>query len=308
MSIVAVGPLPGSEQLFNRVAQLTIGLSPSPNAPVKSGTVVTALQITGLHMQFKVHKSVRIEPATCEISVYNMTAAHRAAVRQRGLPVILSAGYTNTVGEIFSGVVRYADNVRQGPDWVTKIQCGDGELSYRFARLSQSWGSGTAMRTVAVALINTLGPQANITAKTLATMTAQFPRGYHVSGPAALSLDRLLYGFGYEWHFSNGQIVVLQQGQTTGETAVLLSPSTGLVGSPEHGSPDPSKPANSTHTLKVKSLLIPTLKPAGLVQVQAEGIGATSPAFFRCQSVDFEGDTFGGPWTSSIECWPVQGS
>ncbi len=304
MPIVAVGPLPGSEQLFNRVAQLTIGLAPANGTVTSQSSIVTALQITGLRVQAKIKKSVRLEPGTSEISVYNMTPAHRAQVRQRGLPILLSAGYTNTLGQIYEGVIRFADSVRQGPDWVTKIQCGDGEVSYRFARLSQSWGP-TTMQQVATALVNILGPQAQITGQTLATMTVQFPRGYHVSGPASLALDKLLEGFGYEWHFESGRVVVLKQGQTTGETAVLLSRNTGLVGSPEHGTPDPQKPAASSHTLKVKSLLLPTLKPGGLVQVQADGIGATTPAFFRAQTVEHEIDTKEGPFYTTIECWPT---
>jgi hypothetical protein len=286
--------------------QLTVGLAPASGV-LNSTTVVTALQITGLRVVAKVKKSVRLEPGTTEISVYNLNADHRAQVRERGLPIILAAGYTNTIGQIFQGVVKYADSVRNGPDWVTKIQCGDGEVSYRFARLTQAWGAGTSIQAVATALVNTLGPQAAITAQSLATLSGTFPRGYSVSGPAAQELDRLLALRGLEWHFDGGKVVVLQQGQTTGETAVLLSQSTGLVGSPEHGTPSPDKPAKSTHTLKVKALLQSAIRPACLVQVQSDGIGATTPAFFRAEAVTHDLDTHSGPWYTEVECNPVKG-
>lgn len=304
MALVAVGPLPGSQQLFNRVAQLTVGLASVSGAP-NTDPPGTALQITGLRIQAKIKRSVRPEPGTAEISVYNLNAAHRAQLRVRGLPIILAAGYTNTIAQIFEGQIRYADSVRHGPDWVTKIQCGDGEVSYRLARLTQAWGAGTSVRQVVQALVNILGPSTTLTTSTIATIPGQFPRGYNVNGPAANALTDILGQRGFEWHFYNGKVVLIPQGATTNETAVLLSPTTGLVGSPEHGTSEPGAPAGSTHLLKVKALLTPTLRVAGLVQVQADGIGATTPAFFRVQKLEDEIDTQSGPFYSSVECSPV---
>jgi len=48
MGIISTTPLAGSEQLFNRVARLTVGLA--------GGGPGVALQVTGLHMAFKIKK------------------------------------------------------------------------------------------------------------------------------------------------------------------------------------------------------------------------------------------------------------
>jgi hypothetical protein len=261
-----------------------------------------------MRVTFKVKKSVRPEPHGATIEVYNLTAAHRAAMRTRGLPIILSAGYTNAVGQIYEGVIRWADSIRHGADWITKIETGDGEVSYRLARLSRSFGAGTPVSYVVSQLVNTLGPSAFVTTQTIAAIPGQFSRGYVVHGPASVELDAILSARGYEWHMEGGKVVVIPRGATTGEMAVLLTPSTGLIGSVEHGSPPPGQKFNATHSLKLKALIQPTIKPAGLVQVQADGIGLTAPAFFRVETMEHIGDTHGNDWYTEMDVFPVPGS
>lgn len=155
-------------------------------------------------------------------------------------------------------------------------------------------------------LVNIIGPQAAGTAAVIAGISGQFPRGFAVHGPASRALDSILTGRGYEWHLDGGRVVVLEQGATTNETAVLISETTGMVGSPEHGSPDPSKKTNDTHTLKVKCLLQPTIRVAGVVQVQSEEIGnGRTPALFRVLAVEHVLDTHGGEFYSTIDCYPL---
>jgi hypothetical protein len=250
---------------------------------------------------------VRPEPNGATIEVYNLTAAHRAAIRTRGLGIQLSAGYTNAVGQIFEGSLRWSDSIRHGPDWITKIETGEGDLSYRLARLSRSFGAGTPVNYVVQTLVNTLGPSASITTQTLASMPGQFSRGYVVHGPVSTELDAILSARGYEWHFDGARVVVLPKGATAGETAVLLTPKTGLVGSVEHGSPPPGQKFDATHALRVKALIQPTIRPAGLVQIQADGIGLTAPAFFRVETVEHVGDTHGNEWYTEMDVFPVPG-
>lgn len=290
------GLVPNSQQLFNRVVRLTIGLGKE------------ALVITGLRVVAKTHKTQTPGPATAEVSVYNLNKDHRAALKQRGIKILLEAGYSNTLGAIFSGNAFFIDHVHTGPDVVTKIQLMDGGGPYAFNRLVQSWGPGTAVSTVATALVAALGPQASGTAAVIASIPGAFQRGYSVQGAASKELTTLLGRRGYIWRFQDGAVRVLQKGGSTQETAVLLTPSTGLVGSPEHGTPDVTKPFDSVHTLKVKALLQPTIKVWGRVAIQAEGIGTPeNPALYTAFSVEDDLDslgTEGSPWYTNIEATP----
>ena len=74
--------------LFQRRVRLTIG----------------TLQIEGLRTQFKVKKTLKKDPNECEISVFNLSSAHRAALQVQGTPFVLEAGYGGQLTQVFSGL------------------------------------------------------------------------------------------------------------------------------------------------------------------------------------------------------------
>ncbi len=280
------------EILFERAVRVTVGNSDG----------ATALQATGLRVRFHVKRTLRFEPSTAEIEIFNVSRAHRERMKARWAPVIVEAGYGTALGRVFSGQARTIDHVRDQTDWITKIQCGDGEAAFRYAMVTDSWGPGTSTLQVAKALAASLG---SLTAESEASLqgalTDEFARGYAARGSAARELDRLLSARGLEWSVQDGKVQVLPLGKPTQRRAVLLTPKTGLVGSPEHGTPSPQFATDHSHTLRMRSLLQPTLVPGGLVQLQSQA----ATGLFRVLSVEHSGDTQGGDWYSSVEANPT---
>lgn len=276
------------------------------------------IEVTDLRVSFKIRKSLKKEPNTCEISVWNLNESTRAAVQKKNLIVVLEAGYEGALAQLFSGNARYVDQVGEGPDWCTRIQCGDGERAYQYRRVNLSFAKGTRVADVVSRVADALGvPQTGLE-KLKSAVTDQFVKGYTASGKVSDELDHLLKSRGFEWSIQDGQLQILPTGQATPDTAVLLTPKTGLIGSPEHGNPERKIPAgqidpsaagfNITATkvtgpsvLKVKSLIQPGFKPGRKVEVRAE----TVKGVFRIQTVEHEGDSFGGAWYSLLECLPV---
>ena len=288
---VAVNPATG-QQLFNRAVRLTIA-----NA---DGS--TALQTTGLRVQFKVKKSSRFEPNTAEIQVFNLNRDHRAALKDRGAAVVLEAGYTNTLAQIFSGNARTIDSIFQKPDWVSRIQCGDGEQAFQFSRISKGYGPGTSLATMVKDAAGQIGSMTADTVKTLAGMVGQsFAGGAVMQGKASTELTKLLAGRGYEWSIQDGKVQILPNGAATSETAVVVSPSTGLIGSPEHGTPEPTVERDRSHVLKFRSLLQASFKPGALCSIQS----AFVTGLYRCWTVEHRGDTHSGEWISEVEATPT---
>lgn len=287
------------QQLFQRAARLTVG---NLDGSMAFQTALSPRsQTPGLRFAFHFRRSLRPEPGSCTIRLYNASRESRAKMKTRGAPVVLEAGYTDTIGRLFSGQARYIDHRREGPDWVTSIECGDGQVAYQYGRLVESYSPGTSTLQVAQRLIAALGPMTPASQAVLAgALTDQFAKGYLVRGRAADELHRLLAGRGLAFSIQHGKVQVLQTGQATSDVAILLTPDTGLIGSPEHGTPDPSLPQTNQHTLKFRCLIQPTLNPGGLVQIQSNA----AQGLLRVLSIDASGDTHGGEWTMACEGAP----
>jgi hypothetical protein len=257
------------------------------------------LSFEGLRVSFKICKTLKKEPNTLDLKVYNMSERTRSALQRPKLKVILSAGYPSNSAVIFSGEARTVDPVRDGADWVTHIQCGDGEREYQFARVSESFGPGTQIADVIRTCAKSLGINLGNLEDVLAAggfrgNLTQFAHGYTVHGKASVELDALLRSVGLAWSVQNGVLQVLKGGATSKGSAVLLTPETGMIGSPDHSNPDKKgKPP----VLKVKSLLQPAIHCGGRVEIRADGVKGQ----FRCEKVEHEGDTHGAGWYTTLE-------
>jgi hypothetical protein len=269
----------------------------------------TGIRVEGLRVEFKAVKSLKKEPNTLDLKIFNLAESTRAAMKKKGSRVILTAGYESNAAVIFSGDARTIDHVRTVSDWETHIQCGDGERAYQFSRMSQSFGAGTSVGDVVRACARQLGLGMGNVEAALAKggfrgNLSQFVHGYAAHGRASAELDRILRTLGLGWSVQDGALQVLKDSDTANGTAVLLTaggngkPGTGLIGSPDHGTPDAKgKPS----VLKVKCLLNPQIKCGGVVQLDA--IGAKGA--YKVDKLDHEGDTEGGKWYTSLECFPL---
>jgi hypothetical protein len=278
-------------QLFERFCQVTVGTIQPLG---EQSQFVQALQFSGLRCEFKIKKGKKQEPNTMELKVTNLSREHRAAIQQKGLPVILAAGYAEDFGIIFSGDARTVDSVHEGADWNTLIQCGDGERAFRFARLNKSYAAGTPVATVALDLVSAMGLNAGNAAQKLSGISKQYVSGYVVTGQCSAELAKVLRPLGLGYSIQDGAVQILAEGEGFVQSIPLLSPDTGLIGSPEHGAP--ATRGQPTY-LKVKSLLRPAFKPGGHVQIRSEGTNGQ----FLIHSVTHTGDTAGGAWYSELE-------
>lgn len=263
--------------------------------------IVGGLRVEQLRCQFKVKKDSGSKPNTAELSISNLARATRASLQQRGVPLIIQAGYPGTLATIFSGEVRTVDHVRRGSAWDTVIRSGDGERAYGFARVSKSYAAGVPVRVVLGELVASLGLDPGDSEALFATLTEQYVNGFVAHGKASAVLEEVLGALGLEWSVQDGRVQVLRAGGVTREEAVFLSPETGLLDSPEHGSGDGQKPVPKASVVKIRSLLQPRLKPGGRVQVESEGLKGV----LRILSVEHVGDTEGGDWSSKLEAVPA---
>jgi hypothetical protein len=261
------------------------------------------LETEDLRIDFRVTQTLGKEPNTCDLKVTNLSEASRGKLKGARLPVVLQAGYKGQIENqsiLFSGDTRTIDHIREKADWTTHVQCGDGERAYQYDRLSRSFGNNTPV----VDVIKYAADGLSVNRGNLDEMLAQYPPvlptfyfGYVAFGRAGDILSDLLSSCGLKHSVHNGALLVTSkvQGQGTVTTQVVLTPSTGLLGSPEHTPPDnKGKPG----TLKFKCLLNARLRPSTLVRISSANI---DDGVFVLQKVEHQGDSHGSDWVTSCE-------
>ena len=276
--------------LLNRKATLLV------TAPGSSD----ALTIEGLRMQFSVKKTLEKTPNTAEVHVFNLAERSRKALQPRGASVILQAGYEDDASRaiVFSGEARFISHRLEGPDWVTKIECGDGEAATGGEDVDESFGPGVRAFDIIAAMTKRLKVQKGNLAAQATALGRVFRGGYVAQGRAATVLERVLAAEGLTFSIQNGRLQILAPEQSNKDTVFVLSPSSGLLGSPEWSSPEKkNKPA----TLKVKSLLLPQILPGGRIELDSRAAKGT----LKVKELTHRGDTHEGEWQTEMECVPA---
>ncbi len=256
-------------------------------------------EIEDLRLRFSVKKGLRKEPNTAKITVTNLSERSRAELQDKALRVTLQAGYEDTLATIFVGDIRDVNSVHEGAYWETALECGDGERGYRFARINESFKSGSSVLAVTRKMAEKMGVDASTAAAFLSELSGkQFVAGYAARGNVSKELDRLLKAHGFDWSIQDNKLQILKTGDVTQETAVELDEDSGLIGSPTFGTPEKK---TKKPTLKVRSLLQPTIKPGGRIVVRSQTFTGT----FKVKEVTHSGDTAGGEFYSDMEGEPL---
>lgn len=263
------------------------------------------LRMQGLRVAFKVEKSTKEEPNTCDVTITNLSAEHRQRVQRKGQTVSLLAGHVGSSALIFVGEVLQANHQRDGADWNTQLRGATGAKAMRTGWVSESFAAGTPLLDVMLRVSGALGVDPGNSREVLSAEQARMKRqqvltGYAAFGSAARELSGLLKPHGMSWSIQDGRLQVLAGTSPASGAAVRLTPSTGLVGSPEFGTPD-FYGVKEPPRLKVRSLLLPALFPGCRVQLESERYTGD----LRAEKVTHSGDTHGGDWYTEIEGIPL---
>ena len=249
----------------------------------------------GLRIVGSITKTNQREPNTAEIKIYNLAPTTRAQLQGKGDRVVVEAGYRAAgYSRIFVGDTRTIDHRREGPDVVTILKCGDGERSVRYAYASESFAGGSTVADVVDHCAKSMGLALGNVGVQLPALGKTLFQGWTAHGFASTELDRVLRAVGYGYSIQDGEIQILAPGESIAQTIPVLSPETGLLGSPEMGSPETKGKPTS---LKFRSLLLPSARPGGRVQLVCERYNGV----FKIKKASHSFDTMGGDWMTDYE-------
>lgn len=251
-----------------------------------------------LDVAFSVEKSLKPEPNTAEIQIWNLNADHRSqlenpAAKDGTVPVSIEAGYEEQTAQLYLGRLRSAITTREGPDLVTTLQSGDGEKETKTKRVNVSIAPGTSNDAVLKQVIKALGVGEGNTAEAVAGLSFAsigqlWPSGTVLSGSAARHMAQLTESFGLEWSIQDGAIQLLDQGKALAQLDVAITPNTGLVGSPS---------VDIDGVLSCQTLLIPEIFPGRTITLESERLSGR----YRVEKCNYSGNTAGGDWYIDIE-------
>jgi hypothetical protein len=269
---------------------------------------VDATRITDLRMAFKIEKDLTKDPNKCDVQIWNLSDFSRSKLQTSGAHIVVTAGYKGETEKLFDGQATVINHTKQGPDWVTRLQSGDGVFATRGARINENFAPGTplvdAFKTIAsktgLALGNVLD---EIKKGNVRNALSQWGKGAVVSGVAIEEAHKLAQTMGYELSVQDGALQLAELGGTVGSEVVRLAADTGLIGSPEIGEKDAANVLKARHIIKARSLIQQRLMPGRKVLLNSLKING----FFRIEKVTFIGDTHDTAWYADLEMTAQQG-
>jgi hypothetical protein len=284
--------------LYDRVGAVTLG------RPGEIGQTYT-----GLNFSFNFKKTLSPEANPGALKIYNLAPATRRSLHELETVCIVKVGYSEAQGsvEIFRGYVTQVSTPREGPNLVTTLELRDGYQELVTSRFNKSYGKDVNLRTIIADVIGTLKLPLALQTRLTTIANKKLGRGWAFSGSSRDALDELSKLAGVAWSVQSGQIKLLAQKETDKRLAVVLSPSTGLIGRPTRISDvDPAAAQGETKKKKIigwrlESLILPTAEPGNSVQVISDEISGT----FKLVNVTHDGELMGARWNTVLEVMEI---
>ena len=250
-----------------------------------------------LRIQFSVEKSDVASPNTAKISIWNLNPAHKAALEEKDCVVTLNAGYKGNTPMVLTGTVTNVVTEDDGADQKTTVDVLDGRKELRDSYVTlgylQSTDSKLILQDAAgqMGLPITFSPGASF--KPL--------ESYSYVGLAKNVLDKVCASNNLTWTIQNGVIQVTKPNEPISTVAHLISPQTGLIGSPKKltqseknsGSAEENSSKNKAQAgWEIRYFLNAAIGVNDLVQLQSKA----ASGIFRVKSVKMQGDNMAGDW------------
>lgn len=197
----------------------------------------------------------------------------------------LEAGYDGVAAVIFEGGTNRVEHRKDGPTWISSVECGDGELSIQKAIANQTFAAGTPVMAIVAYLVRTMGLIGGNLATPPPVLAAATTTGAACIGRARDCLDELLRGFGVDWFIDSGLFWLLPP---SGLLPLPPVPITVIYDEPrklEDG------------TVEVRTPLDNRLRPGAPAALASLSLQGT----YRINRVRYRGDNRGGRYDSTIE-------
>jgi len=251
-----------------------------------------------LRVKFDIKKNLESNLNKSDIFIYNCSKDSYKILQQvnETYAVQLSVGYADIKNSIFIGDIENSLYYREGPDWVLKLESKDGQHLSQEGIINKSYRENKSVKDILLDMINSseYTPrnayndakkwiQENITLDNIVK------NGLAVSGQLKEELKKILSNFGASLSIQDEKVQIIYNNTNNKDNIVLISPYTGLIGSPVD--------KGSEEGIEFRCLLIPIIKPGTLVRIESKIVND----YYRVDNIEYKGDTHGKDWECKCE-------
>lgn len=238
-----------------------------------------------LYIQVENERTGGSTPDKSKISLYNLNDTSRSWLEQSGLVAEVLAG-EGTPGQLFLGDVARNGvcTKRSGRDWVTELAAATGRRIYRDATFSKAYPPYMTRAQILPDIIAAMAVPTGYISPKLAPFV--FVSGWAHCGMARAALTRQLEVDGATWSLPGGRLQILAAGETAPAKGVVISPETGMRGSPE----------KTDKGMKVTFRLAPEIWPGNPVWVQSSEL----MGYYKVTKITDKADSRAQQWDSDI--------
>ncbi len=278
---------------------------------------------SSLRVTFSIERDKLPWPNNAELAVYNLSPVTRSMLTSSGkVTARIQAGYQGDVNQIFFGVLDIVEHVWEGPNVVTRMSCSDAGEKIKQARVSTTFKKGTTFRDVIKALLKQLGlGEGNLSSfASHPDLLRKLPFATTLHGSVVEELTYFLRAANLEFSIQDQKLVFLKIGEGAPNlTAPLLSPKTGLIGSPrlvrEKATDLTRKKKTAANPIMTSSgdevdmittvegecLLNPKLVPGVTFRVESDNVNGD----YLAVATRTTGDTHGNDWQTQFKGMPI---
>lgn len=283
----------------------------------------TGLLVENLRVQFEVAKTIESAPNVAVIRIFNLHPDNEAKIKNEFDEVLLNAGYEGAMRLVFRGNIKHVYRYRDGNDYITEIEAGDGDKDFRKAVMNETLAAGTTTSQLVDRAVGTFKGVGGTTKGHVQVNERARIRGKVISGNTRDVLHDVARESGANWSIQDGQLVIVSTNDVLPGEAIVLRADTGMLGAPEI----------NDKGIAVKCLMNPALRVNGAIKLDNNGIKAkrvkaqalatkrekqetNAPlgreneqlvrldpdGIYKVLKLTHKGDNRGQDWVSEIEC------
>lgn len=250
------------------------------------------LEVRGLRIAFEVVKQDGQPLNTCKVTIYNATVTTSQATRRLGTTLQLYAGYGDAAGLIFLGDITRSGYFKERPETRLELESGDGQAA-RTKSASLSLKGEQPVDGILGQLAQIAGLSLDTSAVD-AAVSMPSAGGVNLNGQVLTQVNRVARANRFDWTIEDGRIVVTSRGQATTLPALVVSPSTGMVGSPAPG---------EGGRITVKMLLNPEARLRRIIKLES----AEYNGYYLIRRVRHAGDSgWAAEYYTEVECTEIR--
>lgn len=307
-----------TQQSFGRIVNLKIFATLSgvangqPNISYNSGYTSFPSQFpdgrAGFRIRGKVNQiaaAVTVIPNPITLAIYNLGKNSRALVESKvGTKIVVEAGYALNPKQIFTGNILWARTHKEGADYITEIQAGDGSFAVTNGTVNTSFSGATTFKQVIDTLLDALTAVGITRGSIIGIPEGTYNNGIVLTGSPLDRLKEICEKLQLDCSIQNGQVNILPLGTDKGAPTVTINVGNGLIGIPQvrtQGLIGPISQANTvtpTNIISFKCLLRPELGLAQKVTLQSKFINGD----YVTARVTHDFDSWEGPFYTECEC------